>query len=363
MMQYNSFILPEAIVVVVESERSEIQQTIEKLNPAIKLDYATIPSDRDLGTAESLKHIYDRIQGDVVVVSCDVVTDADLGPFLNSFREHNASFVSLLLPGEQEKGTVAVPGPKKKYKPERDLIGIHPETNRFLFFAAISDFEERLNLPGHLLRKHGRVTIHSRLLDGHVYLLRKWVLDFLMRSKSFYTLKGELLPYIIKRQMSRPKQANDSDKMISEANVNVQDDDIFQFAAHSDLDRKITETSLYNDTVMAKKPYNSDIIRCYAHICPKDSFGLRVNTLTSFWAANQKVLANWSKIAGEDQPLVAASATVNCTQMVDSGVAFGATVAEKTSLKNTTIGPHSVVQSKTRISDSIVMANVTVEEG
>lgn len=120
-----------------------------------------------------------------------------------------------------------VPGPKPKYKPERDLIGLHPETNRFLFFAAVSDFEERFTLPGHLLRKHGRITIHSRLLDGHVYLLRKWVLDFLVRSKSFYTLKGELLPYIVKKQMSRPKLANDSDKMISEANVNVQDDDIF----------------------------------------------------------------------------------------------------------------------------------------
>lgn len=221
-------------MVVVESERSEIQQTLEKTDLKIKLDFATIPSDKDFGTAESLKHIYDRIRKDVLVISCDVITNADLNPFMNSFREHNASFVSLLLPGGQEKGAV-VPGPKTKYKPERDLIGIHPETNRFLFFAAVSDFEERLNLPGHLLRKHGRITVHSRLLDGHVYLLRKWVIDFLVRSKSFYTLKGELLPYIVRKQMSRPKQANDSDKMVSEANVNVQDDDIFNVSGAIDL--------------------------------------------------------------------------------------------------------------------------------
>lgn len=219
--------LSEATVVVVESEKTDIQQTLETTDLKIRLDFATIPSEKEFGTAESLKHIYDRIKKDVLVISCDVITNADLNPFMNSFREHNASFVSLLLPGGQEKGTV-VPGPKTKYKPERDLIGIHPETDRFLFFAAVSDFEERLNLPGHLLRKHGRITMHSRLLDGHVYLLRKWVIDFLMRSKSFYTLKGELLPYIVRKQMSRPKlAANDSDKIVSEANVSLQDDDIF----------------------------------------------------------------------------------------------------------------------------------------
>lgn len=217
----------EATIVCLESERSDIQQTLEKTDLKIRLDFATIPSDKDFGTADSLKHIHDRIQRDVLVISCDVITNANLYPFMNSFREHNASFVSLLLPGGQEKGVV-VPGPKTKYKPERDLIGIHPETNRFLFFAAVSDFEERLNLPGHLLRKHGRITIHSRLLDGHIYLLRKWVLDFLVRSRSFYTLKGELLPYIVRKQMSRPRVANDSDKMmVSEANINVMDDDIF----------------------------------------------------------------------------------------------------------------------------------------
>ena len=128
------------------------------------------------------------------------------------------------------------------------------------------------------------------------------------------------------------------------------------------MEKKITETSLFNDT-MAKKPYNADMIRCYAHISPKETFGLRVNTLTSFWAANQKILADWEKIVGTGHPLVSQNATINCTQMVASGVSHGATVSEKTSLKNSIVGPHSVVNPKTRISDSVLMANVTVEEG
>lgn len=123
----------------------------------------------------------------------------------------------------------------------------------------------------------------------------------------------------------------------------------------------ITETSLFNDS-LSKKPYNADIIRCYAHVSPKDTFGLRVNTLTSFWAANQKVLQNWEKIWG-DNPLVSRSAVINCTQMTGCGVADGANVAAKTSLTNSIVGPHSVVNPKTRITDSVVMANVTIDEG
>lgn len=61
--------------------------------------------------------------------------------------------------------------------------------------------------------------------------------------------------------------------------------------------------------------------------------------------------------------LVSPNATVHCTQITGSGVSHGATVSEKTSLKNAMVGPNSVINPKTRISDSAIMANVTIEEG
>lgn len=50
----------EAIVVVLESQRTEIQQAIEKLPIKLKVDIATIPSEVDFGTADALRHIQDR---------------------------------------------------------------------------------------------------------------------------------------------------------------------------------------------------------------------------------------------------------------------------------------------------------------
>lgn len=71
-------------------------------------------------------------------------------------------------------------------------------------------------------------------------------------------------------------------------NVNLKGDDIFHFISQSDLESKIIETSLYNDSVN-RKPFNDDVIRCYAVNAEPECFGLRVNTVLSYCAANQKV--------------------------------------------------------------------------
>lgn len=163
----------------------------------------------------------------MLIVSCDTITNVCLFPLLNIFRQHDASVAALFLKGGAEADTV-VPGPKTKHKPERDLIGIHEDTQRLLFLASTSDFEESMSLPGHLLRKNGSVCIHSRLVDSHIYVIKKWIVDFLSKSEGFSTLKGELLPYIIKKQMSRPGiAASELEKPFSMVNVNIKNDDIF----------------------------------------------------------------------------------------------------------------------------------------
>lgn len=45
---------------MLESQKSEVQSTLEKCPLKIKLEFATIPSDSDYGTADSLRHIKDR---------------------------------------------------------------------------------------------------------------------------------------------------------------------------------------------------------------------------------------------------------------------------------------------------------------
>lgn len=144
------------------------------------------------------------IKCDLVVVSCDTVTNIDLYKMLKEFRKNTASIVIQLFKSGLDADTI-VPGPKTKHKQggaamtcqmqchtifsliflfllnfaERDLIGIQPHTNRLTFLASASDFDETIDLPYHLLHRYGHIVMHTRAIDSHIYILKKWIVDFL----------------------------------------------------------------------------------------------------------------------------------------------------------------------------------------
>lgn len=352
----------EAIVVVLESQRSEIQHTIDRLPLSIKVDFITISSENDFGTADTLRYFSERVTADLLVVSCDIVTNASLFPLINKFRETDASLAVLLLKGGQDNDVV-VPGPKSKEKPERDMILTNLNTSRLLFLASLSDFEEDVQLPAHLFRSNGKVQVETKLLDAHIYIIKKWIVDFLAESEGFSTLKGELLPYVVKKQMSRPAAAvSETDKPMSDFNVSSKHDDIFNFISRSLLAPKIAATTLYSEE-RSKLVKDIDVIKCYAVKAPKESFGLRVNTVKSFCAANQKINAIWSEFQKDTVPLISPSATVESTQIVQTAVGDGTKIASKTSIKNSVIGGHCTVENKVRVNNCVLMNNVTIEEG
>lgn len=56
------YIISEAIVVVLESVKSEVQNVLEQNGPyklSMKLDFVGIPSSEDWGTADSLRFLYE----------------------------------------------------------------------------------------------------------------------------------------------------------------------------------------------------------------------------------------------------------------------------------------------------------------
>lgn len=105
-----------------------------------------------------------------------------------------------------------------------------------------------------------------------------------------FSVKGELVPKIVKKQMHRmpSKQNHENEKPLSVLNVSTKRDDVFQYIFQNDLDRKITETSLFNESVN-RNPFGDDLIRCYALKPQENCFGIRVNTTLSYCTINQKV--------------------------------------------------------------------------
>ncbi|KAK0079562.1 hypothetical protein PV325_001067 [Microctonus aethiopoides] len=317
----------ETIVIVTESIKREVGTVIDKLGMSIKLELIGIPDGEDLGTADAI-------------------------------RKHNASITALMLPIPKISSNFITPGPKRKQKPETDLIGIDNKTNRLVFLASASDFEDSISISQKLLRKHTSFTMHSKLLDAHFYIINKWVVDFLVHNKSFSTLKGELLPYIVKKQLSSPTKLAAEDKNPSIIAMNTKDD-IFRFAINNNLDELVRKMSAFNDhSYDSEKVYHADVIRCYVHI--SDTFGLRTNTLQMYSFANS-IIPELSLMDLKKES-ISLLATVKSTQIVNSYIGDGTLVDEKTSIKKSHIGSGATIKSKTRIADSIIMKNVTINE-
>lgn len=95
------------------------------------------------------------------------------------------------------------------------------------------------------------------------------------------------MPYIVSKQLSRPKQYTD-DKNTSIVKMNTRED-IHHFAVEHDLDELIRKMSAFNDhSYDFDEAYHGDSIRCYAHVI-NDKFGLRANTVQMYSYANSMV--------------------------------------------------------------------------
>ncbi|KAJ8687630.1 hypothetical protein QAD02_023424 [Eretmocerus hayati] len=352
----------EAIVVVSEHVKTDVAAAIDKLDLKIKSEIVGIPDAEDIGTADSIRYIHEKIHSDLVVISTDLIANIDLFETLNIYRKHNASITALLLQTPKMPDDFVPPGPKSKQKPEKDLIGIDNETGRVVFLASASDFEETINMPLKLLKKHSNFTVHSKLLDAHLYIINKWVVNFLVHHKNFSTLKGELLPYVVKKQLDKPKKSID-DKNTSVVKMDTRKD-IFRFAEEKPRDDLIRSMSSFNDhTTDLDDAYHGDVIRCYAHII-SGKCGLRANTLHMYSLANAMVKEwyEWKNEGSIPSCSISQNATVKCTQIQNCRIDENTTVNEKTSLKDSYISSNVDVDSKTRISKSIVMCNVTIQQ-
>ncbi|RZC41892.1 translation initiation factor eIF-2B subunit gamma [Asbolus verrucosus] len=302
----------DVIFVVQENHKSEIQNVLDKTELEIKIEYFTINGKEDIGTADSLRMLHDKLKSDVLVVSCDFITDISLKGVLDIFRMHDASAASLFF-HPQAGESLIVPGPKSKHKPERDLVGIDTQTNRLVFLASASDFER------------------------------------------------ELLPHIVKKQLSKPPKVIEGKSIVSK----YDSEDIFNYAKEDEFSLLIRETSAYNDhTGDFKSTYHGDSIRCYAFIAPQDSFGVRVNTLPTYWAIHNKVNEKWNKITDGLSLVLKHPKSENKSSQVDDKCVIweGAKLHEKTSFKNSIIGSSTEVCSFSRVFNSIIMNNVLIKE-
>ncbi|XP_030062830.1 translation initiation factor eIF2B subunit gamma [Microcaecilia unicolor] len=351
----------EEVIVVTTKEVQKLLNPDRKL----KLDIVCIADDADMGTADSLRYIHQKIKGDVLVLSCDLITDAALHKVVDLFRAHNATLAMLMWKANEP--TEPVPGQKgKKPVEQRDFIGVDVTGQRLLFMANEADLDNELVLKKSILQKHPRIHVKTSLLDAHLYCLRKYVVDFLAENKSITSLRSELIPYLVRKQFSAPasSEQDQEDKEKKQKDEEKTSLDIQSYLKKDQLLTEVQAKSCWNDhRGDMSEAYHGGKLRCYVHIL-EEGICYRVNTLATYIEANRQVPKLLSALCPEE-PLLHPSAQITDRNLVGSDCVIGSStqVGEKTSVSASVIGSACVLKENVRIAKCVVMNSVIIEEG
>ncbi|CDQ56474.1 unnamed protein product [Oncorhynchus mykiss] len=269
-----------------------------------------------------------------------------------------------MLMSKAHEFTETVPGQKGKKKTgeQRDFVGVDGTGKRLLFMANEADLDEGVVIRKSIMRKHPRMHIKTGLVDAHLYCLKKSVVDFLADNKSISSIRGELVPYLVRKQFSK---STNSPKVIDETHQNLKKNDSnvnleIQISSRDEELLHLTqERSCWNDhRGDMSDAYHGGRLRCYVHIMD-EGICYRVNTLAAYIEANRLAPKLF------DEPAVHPSAVVSerCLIGADSIIGASCQISDKTSIKRSTIGVSTTVREKVKVTNSIIMHGVTIEEG
>ncbi|KAL4235545.1 Eukaryotic translation initiation factor 2B [Mactra antiquata] len=356
----------EAIVIVLSSYCAEAQKLlVEVCDVQMRLDFVSIPDQDYMGTADSLRYIRDKIKRDVLIISCDLIMDISLHNIANIYRTYDATVTMLLCSPSDQTTEVPVPGPKSKKKSERDFIGF--EGNRVLYMTSEADLadldEDVISFRRSVFKKHPSMNIKSNLTDCHLYIIKKWVIDYLADNRQISSIKGELIPLLVKKQFSKAKKKelpNPNESVISEE-VKT---DILSYIPKDDMSGVIQNMSSWIDhTGDMEDCFHGNTIRCYAHIV-KGGMCLRTNTVGSYCETNRQIP---KYLMGLDKDLtnVASSASLKGKPQIGADCLIGdsCNIGEKVSIKRSVIGRHCTVGEKIKITNSVILDHVNIAEG
>lgn len=346
----------EINIITLNSCKSRVETEL-KVNCGIKASLNIVGIDDndeedDFGTANSLYLLKDKIVNDCMIVSCDLISNVNIQRMANFYRNNSASFTMLLSNNIEQYSELPATGEKGKYKPERDLIGMDIDTNRLLFFGAEADISD-VKIKSSLIQKYPKINWTSKLQDAHFYIIKKWLVDYIIDNKRIISLKSEFLPYVIKKQFSSVhKKAPESSLKKNLPTAKKPTPKILDYHKIDEL------TKLINKATLSKS--ENELLSCYAFI-QEDGFCLRTNNLTIFAESNRQIMGKIMPFFQRERTnsLTGKSSQVN----LDSLIGEGSKIGDKALVKRSVIGRNCHIGEKSKITNSIIMDNVKIGEG
>ncbi|KAJ1917192.1 Translation initiation factor eIF-2B subunit gamma [Tieghemiomyces parasiticus] len=357
----------DVIVAVCPSSETQLTHYLRTVyeGPA-SIEIATV--DEHLGTAEVLRHLANRIFHDFIVLTCDGVFALPTSTpqvLLDAHRSANPTLTALFYEPPKSEGG----GGSTKDSEWPLYVGHDPVASRLLYLKAGDRVKEHLHLRTDLLRRFPRLRLTTHLQDGHIYICKRWVLDWMVaaaatesqsatgspalargksgKSASLVSFSRDVLPLLIKAQY-RPHvcEAAGLDRAYEAA------------ASAATIRHKATASVAAWTTVRGVDPWDHQL-RVNLFVAPQGFLG-RAASISHYCDLNKHV----SKLQ-TDTPRVDPSADVHARSQVgaDSVVGKETKIDERSSVKKSVIGAHCVIGKNAKIVNSVLMDYITVEDG
>ena len=196
LFDYSTFRATEIFVVVSEDYApavSEFLSTYNREDIDMNLDLISVP--RMMGSADGLRAVNDRIRGDFIVISSDVVTDCSLGALVNLHQLRSAD-ITVAVSGSMEEEPDRKGGVKRIIDEEdEEYVGVDSD-GRLVFKTSALELEGNVTLSKPLLHHCKQLSLRKDVCDSGIYVMAWWVLEFIMRSPRLSSIRSDVVPYL-----------------------------------------------------------------------------------------------------------------------------------------------------------------------
>ena len=300
-------------------------------------------ADEDaMGTADALRGIAAKLYTDFIVMSCDLMTNVQLGTVLDTHRVHQGALTALVVqqPPADDKG--------KKVKTD-DFVMLDETTDTLLMVAAKASLKETLDVRRALFDKYSRVAVRTDLADPHFYVFAHWVLSVLEKKSDFKSIKDDLVPFLLRKQYS----------------MNTADRAVFPAEASAVANPRVQHLAMGMSSAERSEPMGPDgaeLLHCHAFVVDATKNRCqRVNTLAAYSEVNRNLAKGYRPSPEARAALAALPARLIGSECV-VGAGLTAT-GEGSSVKKSVVGANCTIGANVKIVNCVLMDNVTIEDG
>eukprot|EP00283_Hemiselmis_rufescens_P012126 CAMPEP_0173436988 /NCGR_PEP_ID=MMETSP1357-20121228/17787_1 /TAXON_ID=77926 /ORGANISM="Hemiselmis rufescens, Strain PCC563" /LENGTH=420 /DNA_ID=CAMNT_0014402143 /DNA_START=21 /DNA_END=1283 /DNA_ORIENTATION=+ len=348
LLEANGF--KEVIVCTRAEARDEILNYVQQF-PALQVDLQVV--DAEAETADVLRAIKSRITKDFVVVSGDLITDVKIYHLADVHRINDATCTVLLRAPKKPDPRQQGGKPVKESSGPADFVGLDEKGSRLLYIKPVADVEDKLTVPKRQLMQYPNMKVTKKMLDAHLYIFSRWVLDLLDQEKDIASIKTELVPFLVNQAQFDTKPVPGQPAL-----------------ARSDCgDDSIIGTPVAREAPREGEGGGHVPIKCHAMLL-EDGYCARADTIRAYREMNFEVPRHgygdsvpWDRHAKSfgdktDEEKKALGKQVGSECVVGEGFVIG----DKSSVKKSVVGKHVTIGANVKIDNCILLGHTSIED-